>query len=87
MKFSEKPFSVLSVWKLSVDWPSANCQDFTILYWQHLVVLGHHQRPEVENQMSVNTQLLPADDGEWFLWKFRNQKMWVLKISIKFCLG
>ena len=46
----------------------ANCQDFTILHdWQHIVVLGHHQRPEVENQTSVNTQLPPADNGEWFL--------------------
>ena len=44
-----------------------NCQDFMILYWQHLVVLGHHQRPEVENQTSVNIQLPSADDGEWFL--------------------
>ena len=26
------------------------------------------------------------DDGEWFLRKFQNQKMGVLKISIKFCL-
>ena len=29
-----------------------------------------HQR--MENQTSVNTQLPPADDEEWFLWKFRN---------------
>ena len=29
------------------------------------VVLGHHQRPDVENQKSVNTQLAAADDGEW----------------------
>ena len=43
------------------------CQDFMILYWQDLVVIGHHQRPEVENQTSVNTQFLSADDGEWIL--------------------
>ena len=45
----------------------ANCQDLMILYWQHLVVLGHHQYPEVDDQTSVNTQLPPADDGEQFL--------------------
>ena len=37
-------------------------------------MLAHHQRPEVENQMSVNTQLPPTDDGECFLWKFWNKK-------------
>ena len=51
-----------------------NCQDFMILYRQHLVVSGNQQRPEVENQTSVNTQLPPADDGEWFLWKFQKSK-------------
>ena len=40
--------------------------DFMILYWQHLLVLGYHQRLEEENETSVNTQLPPADDGEWF---------------------
>ena len=32
----------------------------------------------------LNTQLPPADDGEWFLWKFWNPKMWELKISFKY---
>ena len=31
----------------------ASCQDFTILYWQHLEVLGHHQR-QGKNKMQCN---------------------------------
>ena len=41
---------------------SVNFQGFLILYWQHLV-LGHHQRPEVEDHQQVNTQLPIAEDG------------------------
>ena len=34
---------------------------YNILYWQHLVVSGHHQHPEVEDHQSFNTQLPPAE--------------------------
>ena len=40
-----------------------NCQSSVIIYWQHRVVLGHHQRPEVNDHQSVNIQLPPAEDG------------------------
>ena len=41
-----------------------------ILYWQHLV-LGHQQRPEVEDYQSVDTQLPTAEDGVGLLWNFQ----------------
>ena len=41
---------------------AVNFQKFMILYWQYHV-LGHHQRSEVDNHLSVNTQLPTADDG------------------------
>ena len=41
-----------------------------ILYWQHLV-LGHHQRPEVADHQSVDTQLQTAEDGVGLLWNIR----------------
>ena len=42
-----------------------------ILYWQHLVVLGHHQRPEVEDRQSAKIQLPHAEDGLWLHWNIR----------------
>ena len=48
--------------------------DSMILYWQHLVVIGHHHHPEVENQMSVNTQFPSADDRDGFSENFGTQK-------------
>ena len=47
-----------------------NFQRFMILYWQHLV-LGYHQRPEVEDHQSVDTQLPTAEDGVWLLRNIR----------------
>ena len=47
-----------------------NFQGFMILYWQHLV-LGHHQRPEVEDHPSVNIQLPTAEDRVGLLWNIR----------------
>ena len=34
-------------------------------------MLGHHQRPEVEDHLSVNTQLPTAEDGVGLLWNIR----------------
>ena len=34
-------------------------------------MLGHHQRPEVEDHQSVNTQLPTAEDGIGLLWNIR----------------
>ena len=42
-----------------------------ILYWQHLVVLGHHQCPEVKDRQLVNTQLPDAEDGVGLLWNIQ----------------
>ena len=49
-----------------------------ILYGQHLVVLGHHQRPEIKDRQSVNTQLQSAE-GQ-FQRHVCDQKKW--KISL-----
>ena len=51
-----------------------------------LVALEQNLSKKLLKKKKKNTQLPPTDDGEWFLWKFQNQTMWVLKISIKFCL-
>ena len=55
-----------------------------ILYWQHRVVLGHHQRPKVKDRQSVNILLLSAEDGVWLLWNYSEAKKWVLMISIRY---
>ena len=51
-----------------------NFHRFMILYWQHHV-LEHHQHPELEDHLSVNTQLPTADDGVGLLWNIRLQNL------------
>ena len=46
---------------------AVNFQRFMILYWQHRIVLGHHQCPEVKDRQSVNIQVPSTEDGVWLL--------------------